>query len=40
MRPCQAAMALLDEILGVGPRTAEQVLAERGIDMTRFKTSN
>jgi transposase len=39
MRPFQAAVALLDEIPGVGPRTAEQVLAETGIDMTRFKTS-
>ena len=39
MRPFEAAVALLDEIPGVGRRTAEQVLAETGIDMTRFKTS-
>ena len=39
MRPFQAAVDLLDQIPGIGPRTAEQVLAETGIDMTRFPTS-
>ena len=38
VRPFRAALALLDEIPGIGPRTAEQILAETGIDMGRFPT--
>ena len=38
-RPFEAAIQLLDEIPGVGRRTAEQVLAETGVDMTRFPSA-
>ncbi|SRR6266542_1060002 len=39
VRPFRAALALLDEIPGIGPLTAEAVLAETGIDMSRFPTA-
>ena len=39
VRPFRAALELLDEIPGIGPRTAEQVLAETGVDMSRFPTA-
>jgi transposase len=39
MRPFAAALALADSIPGVGQRTAEGILAEIGVDMTRFPTS-
>ena len=39
MRPFRAAVALLDEIPGIGTLTAETVLAETGIDMSRFPTA-
>lgn len=39
MRPFRAILALLDEIPGIGQRTAEQILAETGIDMSRFPTA-
>lgn len=39
MRPFRAAVALLDEIPGIGALTAEAVLAETGIDMSRFPTA-
>src|SRR5579872_4728015 len=39
MRPFRAALELLDEIPGIGPRTAEQVLAETGVDMSRFPSA-
>ena len=39
MRPFRAAVALLDEIPGIGSLTAEAVLAETGIDMSRFPTA-
>ena len=39
MRPCEEALVRMDSIPGVGPRTAEQVLAEIGSDMGRFPTA-
>jgi len=36
MRPFQEAIRALDEIPGVGRRIAEEVLAEIGLDMSRF----
>jgi transposase len=39
MRPFEEAMALLDTIPGVGRRTAEVLVAEIGVDMTRFPTA-
>ena len=39
MRPFEEDMARLGEIHGVGQRTAEEVLAETGTDMSRFPTS-
>lgn len=39
VRPFQAAVSLIDEIPGIGQRTAEQILAETGIDMSRFPTA-
>ena len=40
MRPFEEAIQRLDAIPGVGPRTAEDVLSEIGLDMTRFPTSD
>ena len=40
MSPFEEAIERLDEIPGVGLRTIEDVLAEIGVDMTRFPTSN
>ena len=39
VRPFQAAVTLIDEIPGIGQRSAEQILAETGIDMSRFPTA-
>ncbi len=39
MRPFKAEVELLDEIPGVGRRTAEVLVAEIGTDMSRFPTS-
>jgi transposase len=39
VRPFRAALALLDEIPGIGQRSAEQILAETGVDMSRFPTA-
>ena len=39
LRPLQARLAQLATIPGVGPRTAELLLAEIGTDMTRFPTA-
>lgn len=39
MRPFEEALARLDTIPGVGRRTAEQVLAEIGVEMSRFPTA-
>ena len=39
MRPFEEVLELLDTIPGVGRRTAEQILAEIGIDMERFPTA-
>jgi transposase len=39
MLPFKGALELLDTIPGVGQRVAEQIIAEIGIDMTRFPTS-
>lgn len=36
MRPFEEAMTRLDEIPGVGTRTAQVIIAELGVDMTRF----
>lgn len=38
MRPLDELIERLDEIPGVGRRTAEEVLAETGVDMGRFPT--
>jgi transposase len=38
MTPFAEDLKLLDTIPGVGKRTAEQILAEIGTDMTRFPT--
>lgn len=35
----QAAIVLADTIPGIGPRLAQDILAETGIDMTRFPTA-
>jgi transposase len=39
MRPFEDALQRLDTIPGVGRRAAEQVLAEIGVDMSRFPTA-
>ncbi len=39
MRPFQAALSRLDEIPGIGPRAAQQILAETGTDMSRFPSA-
>lgn len=39
MRPFEGALQLLDTIPGIGRRSGEQVLAEIGVDMSRFPTS-
>lgn len=39
MRPFDKLIARLDDIPGVGRRTCEEILAEIGIDMSRFPTS-
>ena len=39
VRPFADALARLDTILGVGPWTAEILVAEIGVDMTRFPTA-
>ena len=39
MRPFQVHLDRLDEIPGIGVRSAQQILAEAGTDMTRFPTS-
>lgn len=36
MRPFESAIAAADSIHGIGRRTAEEVLAEIGVDMSRF----
>lgn len=38
MRPFEAALTALDAVPGIGRRAAEDVLAETGVDMTRFPT--
>lgn len=38
MHPFQARIAALDEVVGIGQRGAEDLLAEIGIDMSRFPT--
>lgn len=40
MRPFADELARLDEIPGVGIRTAQVILAELGVDMTRFPTAH
>ena len=39
MRPLAPALALLDQIPGVGRRSAEQILAEIGTDIGRFQSA-
>ena len=39
LRPCEAKLERLATIPGVGPRTAELLVAEIGTDMSRFPTS-
>lgn len=38
MRPFAEVLARLDDICGVGQQTAEVVVAEMGVDMSRFPT--
>ena len=38
MRPFQAAIDLIDQIPGIARHGAEQIIAEIGVDMTRFPT--
>ena len=38
MHPFQARIAALDEVVGIGQRGAEDLLAEIGVDMSRFPT--
>ena len=40
MRPFAAELESLDEIPGVGPRTAQVILAEIGVDMSRFPNAD
>ncbi|HWE62648.1 MAG TPA: IS110 family transposase [Chloroflexota bacterium] len=40
LRPAAAAVALLDTATGIGQRTAEAVIAEVGVDMTRFPSAD
>lgn len=40
MRPFQAALDLIDEIPGIARHGAEQILAETGVDMSRFPTAD
>jgi transposase len=37
--PFAAAVAKLDEITGIGPRSAQEIVAELGVDMTVFPTA-
>lgn len=39
MCPCEAQLDAIDEIPGVGRTTAEEIIAETGVDMSRFPTS-
>ena len=39
MRPFDVQIALIDQIPGVGRRSAEMILAEIGVDMSRFPTA-
>jgi len=39
MRPFEAALELVDQIPGIGRRSAEQILAETGVDMSRFPSA-
>jgi transposase len=39
VRPCEAEVARLQSIPGVGRRTAEVLVAESGVDLTRFPTA-
>src|SRR5439155_26461273 len=40
MRPFESQIALLDQIPGIGPTSAQQILAEIGVDMSRFPTAD
>jgi len=40
MRPFQVQIDLLDQIPGIGRRGAEQILAEIGVDMSRFRSAS
>ena len=40
LRPFEAALALIDDIPGIGRHGAEQILAETGFDMSRFPTAD
>jgi hypothetical protein len=40
MRPFDPQIALLDQIPGIARRSAEQILAEIGVDMSRFPTAD
>lgn len=39
MRPFESPIELIDQIPGIGRQSAEQILAETGIDMSRFPTA-
>ncbi len=40
VRPFEQEIALLDGLTGVGPRTAEALVAEVGVDMSRFPSAD
>jgi transposase len=40
LHPFEEEIALLDSITGVGPRTAEALVAEVGVDMSRFPSAD
>lgn len=40
MRPFESQIALLDQIPGIGTTSAQQILAEIGVDMSRFPTAD
>jgi transposase len=40
MRPFEPQVALLDQIPGIGKTSAQLILAEIGVDMTRFPTAD
>ena len=40
MRPFEQAVSRLDDIPGIGPRNVQEILAEIGLDMSKFPTAD